>query len=181
MVPAESLHYEVEITTNRSERQQGLWVSNRLMSPSLRHADRERLREPYFPVALGTGGTFYWRVRASRAEGLCAGPWSDWWSFTWTGPAEDLGSLGAPTCVAISGDTCPATETIAPTASRTPRPTATRAPTATPTLFGGPDITIIAFTPTSPPAATKTPVPPKPTDKPTDKTPEDLPTETSQK
>ena len=165
LYPAESLYYEVEITTNRSERQQGFWVSDRPMSPSLRHADRERLREPFFPVALGTGGTFYWRVRASRAEGLCAGPWSDWWSFTWTGPAEELGSLGAPTCVAIGGDTCPATATIAPTASRTPRPTATRTPTATPTLVGGgPGITIIAFTSTNPSTATKTPIPPPPTD-----------------
>ncbi len=165
LYPAEPLVYEVEITTNPAQHQQAYWVYNRPQSPSLRVADRDRLAEAHFPVSLGTGGTVYWRVRASRAEGLCAGPWSGWWSFTWTGPSEDVGSLDAPTCVMIDGETCLATGTIVPTVTRTPRPTATRTPTATPTLIGGgPDITIIAFTATNPSTATKTPIPPPPTD-----------------
>jgi hypothetical protein len=164
LYPAEPLVYEVEITSNTAEHQQAFWVYRWPQSPSLRDADRERLVEPYFPVVLGAGGTVYWRVRASRAEGLCAGPWSDWWSFTWTGPAEGLGSLQAPTCITNAEGQCYPTATIASTVTRTPRPTATRTPTASPTLVGGPEITIIAFTATSPPTATKTPIPPPPTD-----------------
>jgi hypothetical protein len=56
LYPAETLVYEVEITTNPAQHQQAYWVHNRPQSPSLRVADRDRLAEAHFPVSLGTGG-----------------------------------------------------------------------------------------------------------------------------
>ena len=179
LYPAEPLRFEVDLTTDPGTHQQSYWVFGGARSPSLRDADRARLSEPYFPVMLGSGQTMYWRVRASRAEGLCAGPWSGWRSFLWTGPTEGLGSLPPPTCISDAEGRCFfMTATIAPTVSRTPRPTATATPTASATLpaLPGPGLTLMAPSSTDLPATktlasqpTDTEKAPQPTKKPTEK------------
>ena len=170
--PAEELVYEVEITTSPGELQQNLWVTHGgASSPSLRSADRDRLAEPFFPVTLARGATYFWRVRASRAEGLCSGPWSAWWSFTWTGETEGLGSLPEPTCIMIEEGVCAyVSPTPTRTVTRTPRSTSTPTPTVPAVL---PIITLPRPTIFVPATPTRTPVP---TNKPT--SPPPLPSDT---
>ncbi len=149
-------------------------------------------------VGLATGQSYYWRVRAAYAVGLCWGPWSPRRLFIWQGPvtAGQPAELEAPpiTC-RVPGcptDTPGPSPTNTPPPTRTPRPSATSAPLVAslpppPLQTARPSATLSA----PPPSVTPNPLPsatasaePKPTDtlvpsdtpKPTDvPTPTDTP------
>jgi hypothetical protein len=142
----------------------------------------------FFGIGLTSGETYYWRVRASYAAGLCWSPWSSRRSFIWQGPTMGGEPRLDPPPLPCSTPGCP-TDTPGPSPTATRPPTRTPRASATSTATGVPLIILVSPVPpaTAVPSATasdlpkptETPVPsdtPKPTDVPV---PSDTPKPTS--